>query len=93
MKTVQMIDLGYGIPKMEIEFINVPAMASKQLMIELYDERRLSAIAADFEGREEIVRTDNLREGIETVYSGYTELTAIQRNAQSGSVRITLSKP
>lgn len=92
MKTVQMLDVGDGV-KREIEFITAPAMGSGKLMIELYDERQLSQIAADFEDRERLVRTDNIRADIETVYTGFTKLTAIQSNEVSGSVRITLAKP
>lgn len=92
MKTVQMLDVGDGV-KREIEFITTPSMESGKVMIELYDERLLSQIAADFEGREKLVRTDNIRADIETVYTGFTKLTAIQRSAVSGSVRITLAKP
>lgn len=91
MKQVQMLNLGDGV-ECEIEFITAPAMESGKVMIELYDDRALSQIAADFEGRERIVRKDNIRTDIETVYTGFTRLTAIQRNAVSGSVRITLAK-
>lgn len=92
MKQVQMLNLGDGVER-EIEFITAPAMESGKVMIELYDDRALSQIAADFEGCEKIVRKDNIRADIETVYTGFTRLTAIQRNAVSGSVRITLAKP
>lgn len=92
MKNAIMLDVGDGV-NVEIEFISMPATNSRQLMIELYDERALSEIAAYFENREKLVRTDTIRPGVETVYSGYTELTSIQRNAQSGAVRISLSKP
>ena len=92
MRSVTMLDVGDGV-KREIEFITAPAMENGKVMIELYDDRALSQIAADFEGREKLVRTDNIRTDIETVYTGFTRLTAIQRNAVSGSVRITLAKP
>lgn len=92
MKTVQILDVGDGV-KREIEFINSAAMARNQIMIELIDERPLSVIASEFEGRERLVRTDNIRPDIETMYTGYTDLVSIQRNTMSGSVRITLAKP
>lgn len=91
MKNEMMLDLG-GMTY-EIEFISSPVNAGDQIMIELADERALSVIAADFEGRSRIVKTDTLKVGVETVYSGFTELTSIQRNAITGSVRITLRKP
>lgn len=91
MKNEMMLDLG-GLTY-EIEFISSPVNAGDQIMIELADERALSAIAADFENRSKIVKTDMLKVGVETVYSGFTELTSIQRNAITGSVRITLRKP
>lgn len=92
MKTVQTLNLGDGVER-EIEFINAPTMESGKVMIELYDDRALSQIAADFEGCEKIVRKDNIRADVETVYTGFTHLTMIQRNAVSGTVRITLAKP
>lgn len=92
MKNVMTLDVGDGVVR-EIEFINAPSMAKNQVMIELMDDRPLSQIAADFEGREKLVRRDNVREDIETVYSGFVRLTAIQRSGVSGAVRITLSKP
>lgn len=92
MKQVQMLNLGDGVER-EIEFITAPSMESGKVMIELYDDRALSQIAADFEGCDKIVRKDNIRTDIETVYTGFTNLTSIQRNAVSGSVRIALAKP
>lgn len=92
MKNAITLDVGDGVAR-EIEFINAPATARNKVMIELIDERPLSQIAADFEGREKLTRKDDIREDIETVYTGFTQLTAIQRNAVSGSVRITLAKP
>lgn len=92
MKTVQTLNLGDGVER-EIEFINAPTMESGKVMIEMYDDRALSQIAADFEGCEKIVRKDNIRADVETVYTGFTRLTMIQRNAVSGTVRITLAKP
>ena len=46
-----------------------------------------------FEDRPKIVRTDSIRQEIETIYTGYTELIDIRRNQADGSVRLTLKKP
>lgn len=92
MRNVVKLDLGDGVVR-EIEFINSLAMTGKQVMIELYNDRPLSQIAADFEGREKMTRKDDIRPDVETVYSGFTRLTAIQRSGATGSVRITLEKP
>lgn len=91
MRNVTTLDVGDGIQR-EIEFMNVPAMAGRTVMIELYDERPLSQIAAEFEGRDTLVRRDSVMAGVETVYSGYTSLTAIRRNETSRAVLITLAK-
>ena len=69
------------------ESISMPGM----LMVELEDERPLSAIAAEFEG---VGRVDAVRFYDQTsVYHGYTELIDIRRNQADGSVRLTMKKP
>ena len=56
------------------------------------DERKLSEIAADFEGCAEMRAVDDARPGVTELYDGYTELDSAQR-LDSGSVRLTLKKP
>ncbi len=56
------------------------------------DERKISEIAADFEGCAEMRAVDDARPGVTELYDGYTELDSVQR-LDSGSVRLTLSKP
>ena len=56
------------------------------------DERKISEIAADFEGCAEMRAVDDARPGVTELYDGYTELDSAQRLG-SGSVRLTLSKP
>ena len=92
MRNVTTLDVGDGVAR-EIGYISVQAMAGKNTMIELYDDRLLSEIAADFEGRDRLIRKDSVRPDVETVYSGYTKLSAIRRNEISGAVVITLTKP
>lgn len=91
MKNEQTLDVGDGIER-DIEFINSPMSENGRIIIEMHDDRNLSQIAADFEGREKLIRKDNLRKDIETVYTGFTNLVSIQRNGFSGTVRIILSK-
>ena len=91
MKSGTMLDLG-GMTY-EVEFISTSTYGGNQIVIELEDSRLLSEIAADFEGREAIVRSDTIRPEITTTYAGYTELIEIRRNQANGSVRLTLKKP
>ena len=65
-----------------------PTDESGSLMIELPDNRLLSEIAADFEGKNKI---DETKPGVTEVYEGFTELAAIQRN-KNGSVFVKLVK-
>lgn len=68
-----------------------PTSESGSLMIEIPDNRRLSEIAADFEGNSRIEKTDKTKPGVTEVYEGFTELSAIQRN-KNGSVLVKLAK-
>ena len=56
------------------------------------DERKISKIAADFEGCAEIRAVNDNKPRVTELYDGYTELDGAQR-LDSGSVRLTLSKP
>ena len=89
MKNATMLDLGED--SREIEYSGTTR--SGNLMIELMDDRLLSKVAADFEGRKKLVRTDTSAPGVATTYEGYTELIDIRRNQTDGSVRLTLRKP
>ena len=91
MKSATMLDLG-GM-SYEVEFISTANYAGNQIVIELEDDRLLSMIAEDFEGRKTITRTDTLRPEIATIYTGYTELIEIRRNQANGNVRLTPEKP
>lgn len=91
MKTMIMLDLGNGASR-EVDFISTMGV-SKQVVIELTDDRPLSRIAAEFENVKTIRRTDNLREDVVTLYEGFTELVDIRRNQTTGSVRLTIKKP
>lgn len=69
-----------------------PTSESGSLMIEIPDNRRLSEIAADFEGNSRIEKTDKMKPGVTEIYEGFTELAAIQRN-KNGSALVKLEKP
>lgn len=64
-----------------------------RMMIELKDDRAFSEIAADFDGLDTITRTEEARPGVSEVYEGFSRLIGIALNEQTGTVRITLSKP
>nr|DAK69571.1 MAG TPA: hypothetical protein [Caudoviricetes sp.] len=68
-----------------------PTSESGSLMIEIPDNRRLSEIAADFEGNSRIEKTDETKPGVTEIYEGFTELAVIQRN-KNGSVLVKLAK-
>lgn len=91
MRIAQTLDLG-GMTY-EIDFITSLSNEKSQIIIEFDDSRLLSEIAADFEGRETIIRKTNNQPEISTTYSGFTELIDIRRNQANQSVRITLKKP
>lgn len=63
------------------------------IMIEVMDDRKLSKIAAAFEGAETIRKTNANMPGVSETYEGYTELIDIRRNQTDGSVRMTLKRP
>ena len=67
-----------------------PVGAKKRLMIEITeDARALSAIAADFEGAQEIIAQDE-HEG-NALYAGYTRLVSIER-LDTVAVRLALER-
>ncbi|MBQ8617663.1 MAG: hypothetical protein IJ418_09125 [Clostridia bacterium] len=61
-------------------------------MIQTTDDRPLSEIAADFEGCEKIEKVDDGRAGVTEMYEGFTQLTGIRKNAQTGAIHITLAR-
>lgn len=76
----------------DILFISSGVYMGGRAMIELADERALSEVASDFEGVDTITKTDELLPGVSEVYSGYTRLISVQRNAETGTVRLMLEK-
>lgn len=76
-----------------VNYILSSNMSPDGLVISLEDdERKISEIAADFEGCAEMRAVDDNRPGVTELYDGYTALDSVQRLG-SGSVRLTLSKP
>lgn len=70
-----------------------PVRTTGAVMLEVKDERPLSAIAADFEGCETFKKMDDSKgTAIYEMYEGYTVLSAISRNKRTGGVQITLEK-
>lgn len=76
----------------DILFISSGASFRGKALIELEDDRTLSEVAEDFEGVDTITKTDELRPGVSEVYSGYTRLISVQRNTETGTVRLMLEK-
>lgn len=66
-----------------------PANADSDLMIEYEDARKISEIAADWEGCERITR-ESAEEG-NAIYEGYSEIRIISRQ-RNGAIQITLKK-
>ena len=66
-----------------------PVNDEGDLMIEYDDARKISEIAADWEGCARITR-ESAEEG-DAVYEGYTEIRIMSRQ-KNGTVRITLKK-
>lgn len=75
----------------QVEWIWGPLRGTKELMLQLQDDRRLSKIAAEYEGLDEIRAQESPAAGAPvTLYTGYTELKAIVRNG--ADVQITLAQ-
>lgn len=66
-----------------------PANADGDLMIEYDDARKISEIAADWEGCALITR-ESAEEG-NAIYKGYTEIRIMSRQ-RNGAIQITLKK-
>ena len=66
-----------------------PANADGDLMIEYDDARKISEIAADWEGCERITR-ESAEEG-NAIYEGYTEIRIMSRQ-KNDAIQITLKK-
>ena len=62
------------------------------VLIELEDDRPLPQVAADFDGMGSFVKYDEAIEGVRETYEGFSKLVRIQRNADAGTVRLTLER-
>jgi hypothetical protein len=71
------------------DWIGGPTGVRNEIYCEIEDERALSEIAAELEGAE---LTSVAYDGIETTYTGYTELARISREAGSKLTRIAMRK-
>ena len=76
----------------DIRFIGATLRGGKRMMIELEDSRPLWEIAEEFDGLSTITKTDSARPGVKEIYEGFSRLVGIQRNADNGTVRLTLEK-
>lgn len=71
-----------------VEWIDVAAMSSGNVLLQMKDERRLPEIAAEFDGLEWMKRESDTQ-GDKT-FEGFTKLIRISRMA--GLVQLTLDK-
>ncbi len=75
----------------DVRFISTLIRIRKKLTIEIEDVRPLAEIAADFDGLETIEKTETERDGVKTIYEGFTHLVSVTRNAEhEDHVRLTL---
>ena len=63
-----------------------------QVLIELEDKRPLVKIIPDFDGLSYIRRYHTENSTVYEMYEGFTNLVSIQRNTDTGMVRIMLEK-
>ena len=63
-----------------------------QVLIELEDDRPLVKIIKDFDGLASIKRYYAEESTVYEMYEGFSKLVAIQRNTDTGMVRLTLEK-
>ena len=73
----------------DVSWIDGPTMTSGELVLQMEDSRKLSEIAADFEGLENLKRESETQGNKE--WTGYTVLQNISRR-QDGTVLIFLNK-
>lgn len=76
----------------DVNWIGASSRYGDKMMIELNDDRKISQIAADFEGVETITKTDKAKPNVKEVYEGYTLLASISRENADGVIRLTLEK-
>lgn len=62
-------------------------------MVEVKDERLLSAIAADFEGSEYIEKENERMEEIKERYTGFSKVVGLSKENADNVVRVTLVIP
>lgn len=63
-----------------------------QVLIELEDDRPLTKIIPDFDGLASIRRYHSEKSTVYEMYEGFTRLVSIQRNTETGRVRLMLEK-
>lgn len=76
----------------DIRVICADLRSKNRVLIELEDDRPLAQIAADFDGIDGFVTYKEDLEGVYETYEGYNHLVSIRRNAEAGTVRLTLER-
>jgi len=75
----------------EYDVLTVAKSFDGTCVIILRDDRRLSAIADEFDGAQYLLYIDD--DGKETKYNGYSELISIARLKEINFVQISMGKP
>lgn len=78
--------------KFDIRMIAPMIRYKNRILIELCDDRALADIAGDFDGLESFRKYKDGEDGIYEMYEGFSRLVSIQRNAEAGTVRVTLER-
>lgn len=63
-----------------------------QVLVEIYDNRPMNDIAVDFDGLDSFRKYDEAMEGISENYEGFSRLVGMAKNAEEGTVRLTLER-
>lgn len=76
----------------DVRVVAMSIRRKNQVLCEIYDSRPLFDIAEDFDGIVSFRKYDEALEGVSEMYEGFSRLVGVQRNAQDGTVRLTLER-
>lgn len=76
----------------DVRMVATSIRRKNQVFCEIYDTRPLFDIAEEFDGLLSFRKYDEAIEGVSETYEGFCRLVGIQRNAEDGTVRLTLER-
>lgn len=76
----------------DVRVVATSIRRKNQVLLEICDSRPLFDIAEDFDGLASFKKYDEAIEGVCETYEGFSRLVSLQRNAQEGTVRLTLER-